>query len=189
MNPAQGNTAGALVNRLSEKDLADLLYRYGEEPRSFRIAKRIVESRRQEAIMSSLQLADIVRKAVPVRYRRGRAHPATRTFQALRIAVNRELEALEEFLDKAVDLLNPGGRLCIMSFHSLEDRIVKERFKTLAKGCICPPRFPKCACQKTPQVSILTKRPVRPGPEEVKRNPMARSAKLRAAERLTEEEP
>jgi 16S rRNA (cytosine1402-N4)-methyltransferase len=189
MNPAQGHTAGALVNRLSEKDLADLLYRYGEEPRARRIAKRIVESRRQQAIMSSLQLADIVKKAIPVRYRRGRSHPATRTFQALRIAVNQELEALEEFLDKAVDLLNPGGRLCIMSFHSLEDRIVKERFRTLAKGCICPPRFPVCVCQKTPQVSILTKRPVRPGPEEVMRNPMARSAKLRAAERLTEEEP
>jgi 16S rRNA (cytosine1402-N4)-methyltransferase len=189
MNPAQGHTAEAVVNRLPEKDLADLIARYGEEPRAARIAKRIVDSRRQQAIMSSLQLAEIVKRAVPARYRRGRIHPATRTFQALRIAVNQELEALEEFLDDAVNFLKPGGRLCILSFHSLEDRIVKERFKALAKGCICPPRFPQCVCGKTPQVSILTKRPVRPGPSEIRTNPMARSAKLRAAERLGEEGP
>ncbi len=189
MNPDQGQTAGALVNRLSQKDLADLIARYGEEHRACRIAKRIVDSRRQQAIGSSLQLAEIVKKAVPARYRRGRIHPATRTFQALRIAVNQELAALEEFLDEAVNLLNPGGRLCILSFHSLEDRIVKERFKALAKGCTCPPQFPKCVCGKAPQVSILTKRPVRPGPQEVRTNPKARSAKLRAAERLREEEP
>ena len=189
MNPAQGHTAEAVINRLPEKDLADLIARYGEEPRAARIAKRIVESRRQQAIMSSLQLAEIVKRAVPARYRRGRIHPATRTFQALRIAVNQELEALEEFLDDAVNFLKPGGRLCILSFHSLEDRIVKERFKALAKGCICPPRFPKCVCGKTPKLSILTKRPVRPGPSEISTNPMARSAKLRAAERLGEEGP
>ncbi len=189
MNPDQGQTAGALVNRLSQKDLADLIARYGEERRAVRIAKRIVDSRRQQAIGSSLQLAEIVKKAVPARYRRGRIHPATRTFQALRIAVNQELAALEEFLEGAVNILNPRGRLCILSFHSLEDRIVKERFKALAKGCTCPPQFPKCVCGKAPQVSILTKRPVRPGPQEVGTNPKARSAKLRAAERLREEEP
>jgi 16S rRNA (cytosine1402-N4)-methyltransferase len=189
MNPDQGQTAGALVNRLSQKDLADLIARYGEEPRAVRIAKRIVDSRRQQTIGSSLQLAEIVKKAVPARYRRGRIHPATRTFQALRIAVNQELAALEEFLDEALNILNPRGRLCILSFHSLEDRIVKERFKALAKGCTCPPQFPKCVCGKAPQVSILTKRPVRPGPQEVRTNPKARSAKLRAAERLREEEP
>jgi 16S rRNA (cytosine1402-N4)-methyltransferase len=189
MNPDQGQTAGALVNRLSQKDLADLIARYGEERRAVRIAKRIVDSRRQQAIGSSLQLAEIVKKAVPARYRRGRIHPATRTFQALRIAVNQELAALEEFLEGAVNILNPRGRLCILSFHSLEDRIVKERFKALAKGCTCPPQFPKCVCGKAPQVSILTKRPVRPGPQEVRTNPKARSAKLRAAERLREEEP
>lgn len=189
MNPTQGKTAGALLNRLSEKDLADLIARYGEEPRAGRIAERIVRSRRQQAITSSLQLAEIVKKAVPVRYRRGRIHPATRTFQALRIAVNHELEALEIFLDKAIDLLNPGGRLCVLSFHSLEDRIVKERFKSFAKGCICPPQLPMCMCGGTARVSVLTKRPVRPGEEEVRANPMARSAKLRAVERLGEEEP
>ena len=185
MNPEQGITAAAIVNRLSGKDLGDLIARYGEEPWAVRIAKSIVAARRRQAIRSSLQLAEIVKKAVPARHRRRRIHPATRTFQAIRIAVNHELETLEKFLDEAVNLLNPGGRLCILSFHSLEDRIVKERFKALARGCTCPPHFPKCVCGKAPQVSILTKRPVRPGPAEVQANPMARSAKLRAAERLT----
>jgi 16S rRNA (cytosine1402-N4)-methyltransferase len=188
MNPEQTRTAGALVNRLSQKDLAGLIARYGEEPHAFRIAKYIVDSRHRQEITSSLQLAEIIKKAVPAKYRRSRIHPATRTFQALRIAVNQELDALEEFLDKAVNLLNPAGRLCILSFHSLEDRIVKERFRALAKGCTCPPQLPQCVCQTKPQVSILTKRPVRPGPQEVKRNPMARSAKLRVAECLREEE-
>jgi 16S rRNA (cytosine1402-N4)-methyltransferase len=182
MNPEQEQTADALVNRLAGKDLADLIARYGEERWALRIAKSIVAKRRQQPIRSSLQLAEIVKKAVPAR-RRGRIHPATRTFQAIRIAVNRELDALEEFLDEAVNLLNPGGRLCILSFHSLEDRIVKDRFKSLARGCTCPSLFPNCVCGKTPQVSILTKKPVRPSQAEVQANPMARSAKLRAAER------
>ncbi len=189
MNPQQSLTAGALVNKLSEKELADLITRYGEEPYAVRIGRRIVDSRRKKMITSSLQLAEIVKKAVPARHRRGRIHPATRTFQALRIAVNQELEALKEFLDEAVNFLNPGGRLCVLSFHSLEDRIVKERFKTLSKGCICPPQLPKCVCGKIPRMSILTKRPVRPAAEEVRTNSMARSAKLRAAERLREEGP
>jgi len=187
MNPEQGHTAAAIVNRFSGKDLADLIARYGEEPWAARISKSIVVARRQQTIQSSLQLAEIVRKAIPARHRRGRIHPATRTFQAIRIAVNHELEALEEFLDEVVNLLNPEARLCILSFHSLEDRIVKERFKALARGCTCPPDFPKCVCGKTPQVSILTKRPVRPGPSEVQANPMARSAKLRAVERLSDD--
>lgn len=184
MNPEQGYTASELVNRRSGKELVYIIAQYGEEPWAARIAKRIVNGRRQQPIRSSLQLAEIVKKAVPARHRRGRIHPATRTFQALRIAVNRELEALEEFLDEAVNFLNPGGRLCILSFHSLEDRIVKERFKALARGCTCPPQFPRCVCARRPQVSILTKRPVRPGQPEVQENPMARSARLRAAERL-----
>jgi len=184
MNPEQGQTAAALVNRLSKKRLAELISRYGEEPRAARIAKSIVDSRHRQAIQSSLQFAEIVKKAIPAKYRRGRIHPATRTFQAIRIAVNRELEALEKFFDDAINLLNPGGRFCVLSFHSLEDRIVKERFKALARGCTCPPRFPQCVCGKVPQVSILTKKPVRPGQAEVQANPMARSAKLRAAERL-----
>ena len=187
MNPEQGRTAEAIVNRLSEKELADIIGRYGEESWAFRIAKSIVAARRQQAIRSSVQLAEVVKKAIPARHRRGRIHPATRTFQAIRIAVNQELEALERFLDEAVNFLNPGGRLCILSFHSLEDRIVKERFKALARGCNCPPHFPMCVCGKTPQVSILTKKPVRPGQAEVQANPMARSARLRAAERLSDD--
>ena len=187
MNPEQGRTAEAIVNRLSEKELAGIIGRYGEESWAVRIAKSIVAARRQQAIRSSLQLAEVVKKAIPARHRRGRIHPATRTFQAIRIAVNQELEALERFLDEAVNFLNPGGRLCILSFHSLEDRIVKERFKALARGCNCPPHFPMCVCGKTPQVSILTKKPVRPGQAEVQANPMARSARLRAAERLSDD--
>jgi 16S rRNA (cytosine1402-N4)-methyltransferase len=187
MNPEQGRTAEAIVNRLSEKELADIIGRYGEESWAFRIAKSIVAARRQQAIRSSLQLAEVVKKAIPARHRKWRIHPATRTFQAIRIAVNQELEALERFLDEAVNFLNPGGRLCILSFHSLEDRIVKERFKALARGCNCPPHFPRCVCGKTPQVSILTKKPVRPGQAEVQANPMARSARLRAAERLSDD--
>ena len=183
MNPEQGHTAATLVNRLSKKDLADLIARYGEESWAKRIARYIVDARSQQPIRSSLQFAEIVKKAVPARHRRGRIHPATRTFQAIRIAVNKELDALEKFLDGAADLLNPGGRLCILSFHSLEDRIVKQRFKALARGCTCPPDFPKCVCGKTPQVSILTKKPVRPGQAELQANPLARSARLRAAER------
>ena len=184
MNPEQGQTAAALVNRLSKKDLAKLIARYGEEPHARRIAKSIVDSRRNQALQSSLQLAEIIKKAVPARHRYGRIHPATRTFQAIRIAVNKELDAIEFFLDEAADLLNPGGRICMISFHSLEDRIVKRRFKALARGCTCPHDFPKCVCGKKPQVSILTKKPVRPGQSEIQANPLARSAKLRAAERL-----
>ncbi len=187
MNPEQGFTAESLVNTMPERDLAHLIARHGEDPGAARIAKCIVDSRRHETIRSSLQLAEIVKKAVPARHRRGRVHPATRTFQAIRIGVNQELKALEKFLDAAADLLNPGGRLCILSFHSLEDRIVKDRFRTLARGCTCPLDFPKCVCGRSPQLSILTKRPVRPGQTEVRANPMARSAKLRAAERLGEE--
>ncbi len=187
MNPEEGLTAESLVNTLSERDLKDLIARHGEDRHAARIAKRIVASRRNETIRSSLQLAEIVKLAIPARHRRGRIHPATRTFQAIRIAVNQELDCLERFLDVAFDCLNPEGRLCILSFHSLEDRIVKDRFRTLARGCTCPPDFPKCVCGKLPQISILTKRPVRPGHAEVQANPMARSAKLRAAERLGEE--
>ena len=184
MNPEEGEPAEALINRLPEKRLAALIARYGEERWAGRIAKSIVRIRRQQPIQSSLQLAGIVTSAIPGKHRPRVIHPATRTFQALRIAVNRELEALEIFLEEVVELLNRRGRLCILSFHSLEDRIVKERFRSLARGCDCPQDFPRCVCGKRPQVRILTKRPVRPDPAEVRSNPMARSAKLRAVERL-----
>lgn len=184
MNPEDHHCAEDLVNRSSEKDLADILVRYGEEVWAKRIAKAISRARRSAKITSSLRLADIVKEAIPAKHRPKRIHPATRTFQALRIAVNHELENLETFLDHAAGLLNPGGRLCILTFHSLEDRIVKQRFRALARGCDCPSDFPVCVCGKRPLVKILTKRPVIPGPAELAANPMARSAKLRAAERL-----
>jgi 16S rRNA (cytosine1402-N4)-methyltransferase len=189
MNPEEGQTAAELVNKLPERELANIMTEYGEEPRAPRIAKAIVKSRREQAIQTSRELAQVVEQAVPARYRRGRIHPATRTFQAFRIAINHELEALDLFLNEAVDLLNPGGRLCILSFHSLEDRIVKQRFRAHAKGCICPPELPKCVCGESPQLAVLTKRPVRPSQREIQANPMARSAKLRAAERLREGKP
>jgi 16S rRNA (cytosine1402-N4)-methyltransferase len=185
MNPMEGETAEDIINRLSEKVLADLITRYGEERWARRIAKGIVQARRRERVRSSLHLAEIVKGAIPVRHRPRRIHSATRTFQALRIAVNKELEALQIFLAEAVELLNPRGRLCILSFHSLEDRIVKERFQALARGCDCPADFPVCACGKRSQVRILTKKPIRPDPLEIAANPMARSTKLRAVERLT----
>jgi 16S rRNA (cytosine1402-N4)-methyltransferase len=184
MTPEEHLSAKDIVNRFSEKNLTDLLVRYGEEPWAKRIARAIVSARRQGDIVSSLQLAHIVKEAIPAKHRPKRIHPATRSFQALRIAVNHELESLEGFLQNAAGLLNPRGRLCVLSFHSLEDRIVKQRFRALARGCQCPPDFPVCQCGKDPQVTILTKKPMTPNPAEVQSNPMARSAKLRAVERL-----
>lgn len=183
MNPDEGETAAALLKKASKEELVRIIRRYGEEPSAVRIARSIVDCRRRKEIRSSLQLAEIVNKAVPAGRRRGRIHPATRTFQAFRIAVNRELETLGRFVDGAAELLTPGGRLCIISFHSLEDRIVKQGFKALARGCTCPHDLPQCVCGKAPVLSVLTKKPVRPAPSEVETNPMARSAKLRAAER------
>lgn len=184
MNPEEGEPAEALVNRLSQKELAALIARFGEERWAGPIAKSIVRERRQEPIRTSLHLAEVVKKAIPARYRPRRIHPATRTFQALRIEVNQELRSLTTFLEGALELLNIGGRLCILSFHSLEDRLVKRHFRALARGCECPRDFPQCVCGKRPQVRILTKRPVRPDPAEVMANPMSRSAKLRAVERI-----
>jgi len=184
MNPNGKRTAEVMVNRSSEKELADVIASFGEESWARRIAKRLVAARQQGAIVSSRRLADIVTEAIPAKHRSRRIHPATRTFQALRIAVNQELENLKVFLVHAIDCLKPGGRLCIVSFHSLEDRIVKEHFKAWAQGCQCPPRFPVCTCGKKPQVKLLTKKPLRPGRSEVEANPMARSAKLRAVEKL-----
>jgi 16S rRNA (cytosine1402-N4)-methyltransferase len=189
MNPQEEQTAEAIVNELSEKELSDLMTCYGEERWARRIAKRIVQARRRERLRSTLQLADIVKAAIPARYRPRRINPATRTFQALRIAVNEELDGLKIFLEHAVDCLKPKGRLCILSFHSLEDRIVKGHFKALARGCECPADIPVCVCGKRPRVRILTKRPVKPEAAEVTANPMARSARLRAAERLGGDSP
>ena len=178
----QRETAADLVNQLDETELANLIYRYGEEPASRRIARAIVAAR---PLQSTGQLAEIVRKAVGHRARRERIHPATRTFQALRIAINRELEQLEESLPQAVELLRPGGRLAVIAFHSLEDRIVKQYFKQETRDCLCPPSLPVCACNHRASLKIVTRKPIRPDAEEIDNNSRSRSARLRVAERLS----
>ena len=185
MNSTSRTTAGDLINDMEEKNLKKIFYTFGEERWAGQIAKKIVTQRRRKPIRSSRELAQIVCDAIPkkVSYKQ-KIHPATRTFMALRIAVNRELDRLNDFMENVADLLNPNGRLCVLSFHSLEDRIVKHRIKALEKGCICPPGLPKCTCNKKSVVRILTKKVVRPTEDEVAHNPMARSAKLRAVEKI-----
>ena len=173
-----------LVNDLDQKELSRIFKVFGEERWSKQIARRICTVRQQEPIRSSKQLAEIVSGAVPKSTWRPGFHPATRVFMALRIAVNRELERLEQFLSIMPEYLNPGGRICILTFHSLEDRIVKQRFRSLEKGCVCPPDLPRCACGKKPLIRILVKKGLTPAPKEVSANPLARSARLRAAEKL-----
>jgi 16S rRNA (cytosine1402-N4)-methyltransferase len=181
-DPARGRSAADLVNELGEEELADLLWRYGEERRARAIARRIVAARRRGRIARPLELARLVAEAVPGRP--GGIHPATRTFQALRIAVNEELASLEAALPQAVEALAPGGRLAVISFHSLEDRIVKTFVRAEARGCVCPPDLPSCVCGRTPRLRDLTRHPITAEPEEVARNPRARSARFRAAERI-----
>jgi 16S rRNA (cytosine1402-N4)-methyltransferase len=177
-------TANELLERLPEEEIARIIYEYGEERHSRRIARWIVERReRGEPIRTTKELADLVARAVKTG-KRERIHPATRTFQALRIAVNRELEGLEEFIETAIDLLEEGGRFCAISFHSLEDRIVKRTLKRLSGYCECGARAPVCTCGARRAVEILTRRPVAPSEREVEENPRARSAKLRACRRL-----
>lgn len=177
-------TAADLVNELDSDELADLIWKYGEERFSRRIAAAIVRAREEKPVTTTLQLADIVRGAIPRRLQEDRIHPATRTFQALRIATNRELEAVEQGVRSAIRLLVPGGRGVVISFHSLEDRIVKNLFREAAASCSCPKDLPRCVCTTRPQVKILTSRPAVAGEEEVGGNPRARSAKLRAVEKL-----
>jgi 16S rRNA (cytosine1402-N4)-methyltransferase len=186
MNPASGTeTAAELLLRQSEAEIGRILFEYGEERRSRRIAKWIVESReRGEPIQTTKALAELVQRAVG--YSKSRAiHPATRTFQALRIAVNRELAALDQFVAAAIDLLQPDGRFVAISFHSLEDRIIKQELRRLSGYCQCPPRVPVCSCGARRAVELLTRRPVVPDDTEVERNPRARSAKLRACRKLS----
>jgi len=178
-------TAEQIVNKASEERLRNIFSDYGEERRAKQIAQKIVKIRKDKPIKTSGQLAGIVvgpAKKGKSAYQK--IHPATRVFMALRIAVNRELEKLESFMENVADYLNPGGRLCVLSFHSLEDRIVKRRIKTLEKGCICPPQFPKCICNKKSVLRSLTKKALRPTEKEIKTNPLARSARLRAAEKI-----
>jgi len=177
-DPSGTSTAADLVNNLSQSDLADLLYQFGEERRSRAIARAIVAAR---PLHSTRELANLVSRAVGSR-QKAKIHPATRTFQALRIAVNDELERLSKVLPKAVTLLSPGGRLAVISFHSLEDRTVKDFFKRESKDCICPPEQPICTCDHRATLHIITQKPVTASEQEISLNPRARSAKLRVAE-------
>jgi 16S rRNA (cytosine1402-N4)-methyltransferase len=184
MDVRTGVQAKELVNSLSEKELAHIFKSYGEERWAKKIARRIGVTRQKTAIQTSLQLAGIVSEAIPrAKWKPGR-HPATKVFMALRIAVNHELDRLRQFMETFVEYLNPGGRICILTFHSLEDRIVKHGFKGLDKVCTCPPDFPRCVCHKKPQVRILVKKGLRPTAQEISANPMARSTTLRVAEKL-----
>lgn len=175
---SDGPTAADLVNNLSEEDLADILYHYGEENQSRRIARAIVEAR---PIRRTRELVEVIKEAVG--RRRGRLHPATLTFQALRIAVNEELDAVRAALPQAVELLAPGGRLAVIAFHSLEDRIVKRFMRRESKDCICPRELPICTCNHRASLDVMTRKPIRPTEEEVEENPPSRSARLRIAER------
>ncbi len=186
MDAKQSLSAAEVINNYSEDALSDIFARFGEERWSKRIANQIGQARKIQRITTTLQLANIVQKVIPKKTNRGRIHPATRVFQALRIHVNNELKNLDTGLNEAVSSLKPGGRICVISFHSLEDRIVKHRFRTLSRLCICPPSTPKCICQHIPSLEILTKRPITPTPEEVQQNPRARSAKLRVAVKIRE---
>ncbi len=184
MDTSCGATAEELVNNLSEKELAGIIRSYGEERWAVRIAKRIVEARRIAPLKTTLQLVDVIKGAIPRAKWEDRIHPATRTFQALRIAVNHELESLEKGLNEGIEMLRSGGRIAVISFHSLEDRIVKNIFRSFAKGCICPKSAPLCVCGKVPKLKVITGKPVLPGNEEIESNPRSRSAKLRVAEKL-----
>lgn len=176
-------SAADLVNGSGAEELADILGRYGEERHARLIAERIVRERSRAPIRTAARLADVIRGAVPPSYRHGRIHPATRSFQALRIAVNRELSQLEQGLAAAVRVLAPAGRIGVISFHSLEDRIVKRFFRDRSRNCTCPPEFPVCRCGGRAELSLVTRKAVRPGEAERARNPASRSAKLRVAEK------
>ena len=183
MDQSKPRSAADLVNTLPREELARIIREYGEESRAWAIAGAIEKERVREPITSTAQLARIVTSVFPP-YPPRRIHPATLTFQALRIAVNDEMSSLREGLGRIIPVVKRGGRLAVISFHSPEDRIVKRTFAVSAKGCVCPPKMPVCACGKKPELKVLTPRPIIAGPEELERNPAARSAKLRAAEKI-----
>lgn len=184
MDRTGGATAAELVAELDERELSRIFREYGEERFSARIARAIAAARAKGPITTTGELKEIIVSAVPKKFHGTRIHPATRVFQALRIAVNAELVGLSEAIRSAAEKLKPGGRMVVISFHSLEDRIVKKAFREISTGCICPPRIPRCVCGRTPAFRVLTKRGVSAGAEEVEANPRSRSAHLRAVERL-----
>ena len=183
MDESEALSAADIVNTWSQEELRRVLYEYGEERYAPRIAQAIVRRRGDRPIETTGELVELIRSAMPAAALREKQHPAKRSFQALRIAVNGELEALPPMLAAAADGLKPGARLAVITFHSLEDRIVKQTLRELATGCTCPPQFPVCVCGKKPRLKLITRKPVTPGPEELAENPRARSAKLRVAER------
>jgi len=180
-DPRQTLTAEKIVNTYSEAELADIFFFYGEEKRARSIARKMVEARKIKPIRTTTELAELIRSSAKFS---GTLNPATLTFQALRIAVNREMEVLEKALDQAVEVLAPGGRLAVISYHSLEDRIVKNKFRHFTRECICPKELPLCQCNFTKRLYLLTKKPIIPSGIEVSANPRSRSAKLRVAEKL-----
>ena len=176
-------TAREVVNSWSYEELRRILYEYGEERYAPAIAKAIVRARETAPVETTLELVDIIKSAMPPAALREKQHPAKRSFQAIRIAVNGELDALPPMLRAAVEGLNPGGRLAVITFHSLEDRIVKRALQDMARGCTCPPEFPVCVCGKKPKIRLITRKPIVSGEAELAYNPRARSAKLRVAEK------
>lgn len=184
MDNSQTTTARHIVNGYEEQELSRILWEYGEEKWAARIAKFIVQEREQEFIETTGQLVTIIKKAIPKQVRQEGSHPAKRTFQAIRIEVNRELEILENTIKDAVESLNIGGRICVITFHSLEDRIIKNTFTELNKDCICPPEFPQCMCDHRRKLKLVTRKPIIPSDEELNENRRAHSAKLRIGERM-----
>ena len=183
MDGGDALTADTVVNTWSYEELKKILYEYGEERYAPAIASAIVRRRETAPIRTTLELVDVIRSAMPPAALREKQHPAKRSFQAIRIAVNDELNSVAKAMEDAIPLLNSGGRLAVITFHSLEDRIVKNAMAAAAKGCICPPEFPVCVCGRKPQVDILTRKPIVSAPQELERNPRARSAKLRICQK------
>ena len=184
MDRSEGLTAAQVVNTWSQEELRRILFQYGEERFAPQIAGAIVRRREERPIETTLELVDIIKGAMPAKALREKQHPAKRSFQAIRIAVNDELSSVERMLRRAVPRLNRGGRLAVITFHSLEDRIVKTVLADFARGCICPPDFPVCVCGRTPDIRLVNKKPILPSQEEIQNNPRARSAKLRVCEKL-----
>jgi 16S rRNA (cytosine1402-N4)-methyltransferase len=188
MDREQTISAKEIVNRYSESELARILWEYGEERFARNIARNIVKARSEKEIETTFELVDIIRKSMPAKARNGKGHPAKRTFQAIRIECNHELEVLRDALDDMIQLLNDGGRLCIITFHSLEDRMVKNSFRKNENPCTCPPDFPVCVCGNRPKGKVITRKPVLPSEEEQTMNPRSKSAKLRVFERRMDKE-
>lgn len=184
MNQESSFSAYEVVNEYSEEELFRVIKDYGEDNWAKRIANFIVEARKEKPLETTYELVEVIKKAIPAKARREGPHPAKRTFQAIRIEVNREIDIIEPTILDAIKFLKPGGRLCIITFHSLEDRIVKHTYKTLEDPCTCPKHFPVCVCGKKTEVKVITRKPILPSKEELEINPRARSAKLRIIEKL-----